>query len=71
MEIRLTHILIIIAEMPCLRASAYINCTIPLRKEVISMSYDKCCYGGGYGTSVGIVLVLFILLVIVLSTFWI
>ena len=34
MEIRLTHILIIIAEMPCLRASAYINCTIPLRKEV-------------------------------------
>ncbi|MBT2761550.1 MULTISPECIES: YjcZ family sporulation protein [Paenibacillus] len=34
------------------------------------MSYDKCCHGG-YGTSVGIVLVLFILLVIVLSTFWI
>lgn len=34
MEIRLMHILIIIAEMPCLRASVYINCTIPLRKEV-------------------------------------
>ncbi|GIP01703.1 hypothetical protein J28TS4_01100 [Paenibacillus lautus] len=34
MEIRLMHILIIIAEMPCLRASVYINCTIPSHKEV-------------------------------------
>ncbi|WP_235613201.1 sporulation protein YjcZ [Paenibacillus sp. LC231] len=33
------------------------------------MSYDKSCYG--HGNSVGIVLVLFILLVIILGTFWI
>ncbi|MFU1793236.1 MULTISPECIES: YjcZ family sporulation protein [Paenibacillus] len=34
------------------------------------MSYEKPCYSG-YGNPVGTVLVLFILLVIILGTFWI
>ncbi|MCM3494154.1 YjcZ family sporulation protein [Paenibacillus lactis] len=34
------------------------------------MGYEKPCYNG-YGNAVGIVLVLFILLVIILGTFWI